>query len=109
MPYKDPADQLAWHDRNPDYARNLQLVRSYGITAEQYDNMALTQCGSCAICGSVPCENPEAGRNQKRLHVDHDHVTGEVRGLICSNCNRAIGLLKEDVVIVNRVADYLDR
>ena len=94
------------HDA-PEYVRDMSLRRMYGITLAEYNKLVTTQCGSCAICGVVPCEDPEAGRNQKCLHVDHDHETGEIRGLLCSDCNRGIGFLKEDSEMLMCAALYM--
>ena len=60
-------------------ARNYHLRRRYGITAEHFDRMLAEQNGMCAICREAPAE-----------HVDHDHATGRVRGLLCFNCNGAL-------------------
>lgn len=65
--------------------RKNTLKYNYGLTTEQYDAMSLGQGGVCAICS----EPPRVGFN-KRLHVDHDHVTGKVRGLLCMHCNHSI-------------------
>jgi len=78
-----------------------QMRRSYGITLEEYDVMYEQQKGVCAICSL-----PQTGRAE-RLCVDHNHETGKVRGLLCSHCNRGIGLLKDDYRILNRAASYL--
>ena len=60
----------------------------------------------CAVC-----RNPETtlGNNGriKNLAVDHDHITGRVRGLLCNNCNRALGLLRDDREVLQRAIDYL--
>lgn len=61
-----------------------RLVRQYGITFEQYLEMLKKQAGECAIC-----------ENQMRQpHIDHDHSTGRVRGLLCATCNTAVGKLE---------------
>lgn len=65
------------------YDKNKRLLALYGITLEDYEKMLESQNGGCAICGRVP-----TGR---ALHVDHDHKTGLVRGLLCHSCNHAIG------------------
>jgi hypothetical protein len=76
----------------------VNLMRRYGLTLEQYEAMRLRQGGRCAICGRVPV---------RRLHVDHDHRTGRVRGLLCQNCNTAIGKLGENLVTMARAMFYL--
>ena len=73
------------------------LQRRYGITAEDADRMFAAQDGLCAIC----CERPAE-------HVDHDHATGLVRGLLCFNCNGGLGQLRDDVVLLDSAGSYLD-
>lgn len=79
--------------------RGWYLRATYGLTLEQYQEMVLSQCGSCAICGDVP------GRP---LFVDHDHKTGEVRALLCLACNSALGQLKDDPRRALRASEYLN-
>lgn len=93
--YAEHKDELkskhkAQYRANPGRFRNWQLLRDYGITLEQYNEMLKSQDYRCAICGT---DNP-GGRGA--FHVDHNHITGKVRGLLCSSCNHAIGLLKVD-------------
>jgi len=78
-------------------------VRKYGITGIEYEKLMNNQNNKCAICGKEP------NGYYKRLGVDHDHVTGKVRGLLCPNCNTAVGLLKDDIVILSRAIDYLSQ
>ncbi len=77
-------------------------MAAFGITFKQYNEMLLEQGGVCAICGKV-------NDNGQRLGVDHNHTTGEIRKLLCRNCNTVIGHCKEDVDILNKVAMYLIR
>lgn len=83
---------------NPKSARNSQLKNSYGITLEEYNNRMSLQNDSCAICND---------KTDKTLCVDHDHKTGAVRGLLCSKCNHAIGLLKDSPEIITKAASYV--
>lgn len=83
--------------------KNRQLRKSYGITIEQYGEILTLQKGVCAICGT---DTPAVNRNY--FYVDHCHDTGIVRGLLCNNCNRALGNLKNSSVIAERAARYLD-
>ncbi len=71
------------------------ILRRYGLTLEQYDEMFREQEGVCAICGRPEKQKDKLG-NIKRLAVDHNHITGEVRGLLCIDCNSAIGRLDAD-------------
>ena len=75
----------------------------YGITPEQYDEMVLAQGGVCAICKKADQTVAWAGR----LHIDHCHTTGRVRGLLCSPCNIALGLIRDDPIVLLGMVDYL--
>jgi hypothetical protein len=68
-----------------------EIKRVHGISAEDYARMLSQQGGGCAICGA-----PQKSTTKRRLHVDHDHVTGKVRGLLCSRCNVALGYFGDD-------------
>lgn len=78
-----------------------RLMAAYGITHDDYLRMYAEQEGRCAIC-SVPFENLPT-----RPHVDHDHETGRVRGLLCFNCNGGLGQFKDDPTLLVKAADYL--
>lgn len=78
-------------------------MKDLGLSMEDYQAMLAEQEGKCAICGEV-----ESGRFS-RLAIDHDHATGEVRGLLCGRCNKAIGLLRDSTMIVSSVLNYLTR
>ncbi|MGQ0520299.1 MAG: endonuclease VII domain-containing protein [Actinomycetota bacterium] len=69
--------------------RKSYLKRKYGITPEDYDQLLAEQDGVCAICGRPP-------RTDIALHVDHDHTTGRIRGLLCFRCNNALGDFDDD-------------
>lgn len=90
--------------------RSMRLLRQYGITGAQFDAMLVAQNGVCAIC----CEPPPEGAAS--FSVDHDHACcatrklscGKcVRGLLCPDCNRAIGMFNDDPKILMRAAEYL--
>jgi len=85
--------------------RDNHLKRLYGISEEEYDNLLVSQDFRCAVCRE---ESKTLGKNA-RLHVDHDHLTGRVRGLLCYACNIAIGFLEEDPERVQKIMDYLER
>jgi len=75
------------------------LANLYGISKEQYDFMIENQGGKCAICKS--------SWTKKGPTVDHDHATGKVRGILCSNCNWALGLIHDDRNVAWGMIDYL--
>lgn len=79
------------------------LRRAYGINLVKYDDLLKSQGGKCCICLS------ELPSGRGTFHVDHDHRTGRVRGLLCQLCNTGIGKLKEDVSIMERAIKYLKR
>jgi hypothetical protein len=88
---------------DPAKQQGYRLKCEYGITLQQYDAMLAAQDGTCAICRSDDPVTPS-----KRFCIDHDHVTGAIRGLLCSHCNRALGMLKDDPEALRRAADYLE-
>lgn len=90
------------------YDRRRRLKEKYGLTVEQFDAMLKTQKGLCAICGRPPSGKGQCGKSPV-LHVDHDHATGKVRGLLCPQCNQALGKFRDDVEILTSAIDYLDR
>ena len=79
--------------------RSWQMQREYGISSEERDNLAKSQDWKCAIC-----KWPEG---DGRLHVDHDHFTGKVRGLLCGKCNRGIGMFSDNPLILAEAISYL--
>jgi hypothetical protein len=88
---------------NRERYNNYNLKRAWGITREQYENMLLNQGGKCAICNSAT----PGGRG--RFHIDHDHATGKIRGLLCNHCNTGIGNLFDNISILHSAIGYLER
>ena len=79
------------------------MRHKYGITRADFDALLANQRGVCAIC-----KGPHVGVG-KRFHIDHCHNSNEVRGLLCGNCNTAIGLLGDDPERIERAAAYVRR
>ena len=75
------------------------MKRKYGITYEDFLEMRDKQGGVCAICGG--------DNGDKHLAIDHCHTTGKIRGLLCNNCNTAIGMLQDDPTLLNKAVEYL--
>ena len=106
-----------WRAANPEkneltkYARKYVLKR-YGLTEESYDALLASQGGGCAICGLLP------EQDRRKLSVDHDHTCCPeklqscgrcVRGLLCSNCNTALGLMRDDPARLSAAIAYLSK
>jgi hypothetical protein len=84
-------------------AISRHLKRLYNITADKYDEILKEQNGSCAICGKSTTEF------KRRLAVDHDHGSGKVRGLLCTNCNRGVGNFYDSPDLLQKAIFYLLR
>lgn len=93
-----------WRAKNPDKYRDQHLLRHYGIDEAEYQRMLEAQGGVCAVCGRPPRHRNSAGVTQ-RLHVDHDHATGKVRGLLCLTCNRNAAVIEGP--LYDRLIAYL--
>lgn len=89
----------ARNKKNPDVKRNQKLKSLYGITLKDYNSMLKKQNDLCAICEY---------KSSKRLVVDHDHITGKVRSLLCQSCNKALGCIKENTKIAFSIINYLE-
>ena len=112
----------AWRDRNPgemkrrsaewyrtergqEWHFRARLRRDYGMTLEEFRELESEQKGACAICRETP--DPNAHKRMAILHVDHDHVTGQVRGLLCQACNTGIGKLGDSPERLEAAAGYI--
>ncbi len=99
-------NELRWKEENPEAyklsCRRRNLKKKFGITIEEYMSIYNKQQGQCACCGE---EKPAEGITG--LVVDHNHTSGEVRELLCTQCNTALGLLKENADIVNKLLEYI--
>lgn len=78
-----------------------KMRNRYGLTLEQIDDMLATQGGYC-----FGCDRPFTGR--VKPYVDHDHLTGQVRGLLCRECNTALGMVHDNLETLERLAVYLN-
>ena len=108
-PAPDPSKTRSRHNSNNpnrlrdyDMNRKKNLLQNYGLTVEQYAEMVSTQSYLCGICGVD-------FRVESRMpHVDHDHVTGKVRGILCHNCNLMLGQAKDNVETLKNAIAYLE-
>lgn len=91
--------------------REYCFIKKYGITIHQYDEILISQDSKCAICKRTQSDNSLHNLTGKPtfLPVDHCHATGKIRGILCSPCNVAIGLLQENVDICKSAVHYLTK
>src|SRR5437879_6504440 len=88
--------------RNNDYTK----YKKYGLTPRDYDALSQAQGGVCASCGNG--ERSHFRGETRKLAIDHCHQSGKVRGLLCGNCNRALGLLHEDPEKIKALLRYVE-
>lgn len=110
---------LAFNKRNPEYHRQAARLHAarhpdrkadnslkwrLGVPYGTYDRIFAEQDGKCAICGTT-----DPGSGTKRLHMDHNGVTGQIRGLLCGSCNNGIGRFSHDPIRIINAAAYLKK
>lgn len=101
-----PGPRCATHHRmknraRRNYSHEKHILETYGISLEEYWEIYRHQGGVCAICN-------RAKGLRKKLSVDHCHATGQVRGLLCTSCNRnVLGHLRDEIAAFQRCIDYL--
>ncbi len=87
------------------------MEKTYGLTNKDYEKLLKDQSYSCGSCGITEEKfikiHSTDKRKLTRLFIDHDHITGKVRGLLCDKCNRGIGLLKDSIIGVKQALEYL--
>lgn len=99
----DPDLRDAVRRQGREFRRRERDAR-YGLQPGEHDALVRLQGGVCAACGRTP---EEAGMRRRPLHVDHDHATGRVRGLLCHNCNLALGQVADSVDRLMGLVAYL--
>jgi hypothetical protein len=103
---KDPerykAATMRSQKKNAGKTRSRLLNWNYGIDASQYAQMFNMQGGKCAICNLIKTDSVQT------LAVDHSHLTGKIRGLLCHRCNTALGLFQDRVDLLLRAKRYLE-
>lgn len=79
-----------------------RLWVKFKMTEDDYNSILSSQSGGCAICGGT-----DAGKRNTRMPVDHDHITGDVRGILCTPCNRGIGLMRDNAKLLAKASMYV--
>lgn len=100
-PDKVKENALKYYLREKSNIREKQLLKNFGISLAEYKIMLSIQNGVCAICFGGP------DAKGKVLAVDHCHITGKIRGLLCRGCNVGIGNLKDSIQLMQRTIEYL--
>ena len=112
-PEKVRANRKRYNDKNRDKIKSYylntkthreekRLLRKYGLTSKERAVLLASQGGCCATC-----RTPEEKASRGKLHIDHNHTTGRVRGLLCNGCNYTLGLVKEDPEVLQNLINYL--
>lgn len=95
-----------WLEANKDSAKETQrcctLRKKYGITAAEFNSLLASQDNRCAICGS------SESKSRGRMHVDHNHKTGAIRGILCQACNVTLGKMEDSPELLRKAAAYLE-
>lgn len=92
---------LGYYYADKNKFRNRQLKARYGISLDDYNNLVTKQNGVCKIC--------EKTNGSQNLYVDHDHVTGKIRSLLCRSCNVGIGHFRDNPELLKRAMNYLTK
>lgn len=107
-PEKGKAYMKAYRKANPEKMKDYQhiwKIRKYKITVDRYNQMLSSQNNCCAIC-----KNPfvGSGHDQTSPCIDHNHITGKVRALLCHKCNKLLGYVNEKTIIFKNAVNYLE-
>lgn len=92
----------SWYYENQERYRDTYLTRVYGISLAEYNALLESQGGKCGLCR---IDEPGGFGS---WHVDHDHDSGAVRGLLCQRCNIGLGYFKDDPDVLRAAADYIE-
>lgn len=104
-PEKMRAYDRNYRRANPDKVKNMNLKKNYGITLKDYNKMLANQNNKCSICDKEHKEDTK----ETRLNVDHCHVTGKVRELLCGMCNKGLGHYKDNYEWLLKAAAYVKK
>lgn len=100
------ADKKRWRDNNKKRIKELTLKYRYNITVEKFDEMVKDQNNLCAVCKKPETLVYKKTNKVMDLAVDHNHLTGKVRGLLCSKCNQGYGCLQESEETITNLLEY---
>jgi hypothetical protein len=96
------------YDTRFEYSKSWALQKKYGITLEEYDAYWIVFKGKCGICNiNLKRPEPTKGQELNAAALDHDHKTGNIRGLLCNGCNKALGLFKDNPEILKNAINWV--
>jgi hypothetical protein len=95
----------SWKKKNPDKVKNSTLKSEYGITLDEFNLKLQKQEGRCSLCFKELDSKTKGTKPQ----VDHDHVTGATRDLLCMRCNTVLGLVDDNIQFLNRFIEYIEK
>ena len=98
-----------YRKKNPEIMRKIDLKKNYGLSWDQYTQLLLKQNSVCAICHKPETKLDWQTNRQLPLSVDHCHTSGKVRGLLCADCNRALGMFQDSPEILSNAVLYVSR
>ena len=101
--------QRDYYKNHPEKHKRRHLKREYNLSIEEFNKLLIIQSNVCAICQQPETHKEYHSGKIKSLAVDHNHETGKIRGLLCSNCNVAVGLLKDSTLHAQALVDYLKK
>jgi hypothetical protein len=99
---KDKINQVSRLQENINKKKNIELIKKYGITLKQLQQMIIAQNNKCAICHSL-------FKNNKDTQVDHDHDKNIIRQLLCSKCNVGLGYFDENIERMKNAIEYITK
>ena len=102
--YEKNKDKIAevgkeYREKNKDKIKEYRILKTYNLTMEEYEEIYNRQNGCCPLCGKE--------LNSVRVAIDHDHVTGKVRGIMCSVCNSQLGVYEKLNGVAKKIGAYL--
>lgn len=100
---------IEYRKNRPEYSRrrrNTQLKGLYGITLNEFEKRVELNGNKCEICSQIFIKD---SKGLLKASVDHNHITGEIRGIICNTCNLTLGRIKEDKQVLINMIQYLEK
>jgi Recombination endonuclease VII len=94
-----------WRRRNPRKVKHQNIYGRYGMTVDEFEAKLVEQEDRCLVC--LRTFDPDPAKRDR--HIDHNHDTGEFRGIVCARCNAILGRVDRDVEILKRAVAYLER